>query len=85
MATSTVLSITVSELPSDILTILESQIIPIVNIILNINLFTFFLILSFFRKNNFQHILKCNRNLTITGIFEKYSNKNTINFNRKNL
>ena len=52
--------------------------------------FTFFLLLSFFSEKNFQHILEINRNLfiksiTITGIFEKYSNKNKINFNRKNL
>ena len=44
----------------------------------------------FFSEKNFQHILEINRNLfiksiTITGIFEKYSNKNKINFNRKNL
>ena len=56
------------------------------NIILDINLFCFFLLLFFFQKKNFQHILKYNQNLfiksiTITGIFEKYSNK--INFNRK--
>ena len=46
--------------------------------------------LFFFSEKNFQHILEINRNLfiksiTITGIFEKYSNKNKINFNRKNL
>ena len=63
------------------------------NIILDINLlnlFYCFYSLFFFQKKNFQHILECNRNLfiksiTIEGIFEKYSNKNKINFNHKNL
>ena len=62
------------------------------NIILDINLFNLlsFFYSLFFQKKNFEHILECNRNLfiqliTITGIFEKYSNKNKINFNRKNL
>ena len=70
----------------------ENHRILVVNIILDINLFIYFLsfTLSFFQKKNFQHILECNRNLfiksiTITDIFEKYSNKNKIDFNRKNL
>ena len=59
------------------------------NIILDIYLLSFFYSL-FFSEKNFQHILEINRNLfiksiTITGIFEKYSNKNKINFNRKYL
>ena len=58
------------------------------NIILDIYLLSFFY--SLFSEKNFQHILEINRNLfiksiTITGIFEKYSNKNKNNFNRKNL
>ena len=41
-------------------------------------------------EKNVQHVFKCNLNLfvkliTITSNFEKYSNKNKINFNRKNL
>ena len=59
--------------------------IPVI-IIKDINFFTFLLS----EEKNVQHIFKCNLNLfvkliTITCIFEKYSNKNKINFNRKNL
>ena len=64
------------------------------NIIIDIYLLSFFYSLFFFffffSEKNFQYILEINQNLfiksiTITGIFEKYSNKNKINFNRKNL
>ena len=53
-------------------------------------MYLFIYFLFFFRKKLFQHILEFNRNLfiksiMITGIFEKYSNKNKIDFNRKNL
>ena len=61
-------------------------IIPVVLIFIDINLFTF----VFSEDRNFQHIFKCNLNLfvklsTIGCIFEKYSNKIKITFNRKNL
>ena len=78
----------------DILKILENHRILVVSIIFGFNLFiyllSFFYSLFFFRNFFFQHILKFNHNLfiksiMITGIFEKYSNKNKINFNRKNL
>ena len=49
-----------------------------------------FFIFLFSEEKNVQHIFKCNlylfvKLITITGIFEMYSNKNKINFNRKNL
>ena len=57
--------------PVSELKILEYHIIPVVSITLDIDLFTFLstfiysLLLYFFEKKNFHHILECNLNLFI--------------------
>ena len=63
------------------------SVIPVFIIIIDKSLLFTFLLSE---ENTFQHIFKCSPNLfvkliTITSIFEKYSNKNNITFNRRNL